>query len=71
MTRDELIFGETRAVWRRRGLWAAVLLYLLLVWPGRWHFQTAGNTLYRVDRIGGCYQTATDSGWSRPWGKTC
>jgi hypothetical protein len=47
------------------------LLLALLVWPTRWVYVTTGATLYRIDRVTGCYQMATDRGWSRPWQQTC
>lgn len=43
----------------------------LLIWPTRWVIVSSSTHVYRVDRLTGCYQFATDTGWSRPWQKTC
>ena len=56
---------------QRLGVWVAIALVLLLVWPTRWRLIATDDRVYRVDRLTGCFQYATDSGWSRPWQRTC
>ena len=53
------------------GAVVAALLFGLLVWPTRWWLVSSSGRVYRVDRFTGCYQYATDTGWSRPWQRTC
>ena len=51
----------------RLGFWVAVGLVLLLIWPTRWIIVSTSNRVYRIDRVTGCYQYATEQAWSRPW----
>ncbi len=47
------------------------LCFGLLIWPTRWEIASTSERVYRIDRFTGCYQFATDTGWSRPWQRTC
>lgn len=53
------------------GIITGIFLFGLLVWPTRWVIASSAERVYRVDRFTGCYQFATDTGWSRPWQRTC